>query len=269
VENGYFDRASDRGTFELEIVESTRELSEPSFSLGLEDGVAHLNMALPPEAEVGDHIVLQATVRDPTLTDPFVNMIRLTVSPKQERPPGPPRPPHTDRHTGGGGNDPSQQGIKLPPVIPVHENDEHWHRYKFTPNTACHVISDPIDVEGKTRLEHTFYINMDNVSLKTEMKYAKQDSRLLSAKFKYGNVLLGLAILHDAEKSGGLRANGDQGDGEDESVERERERESVSVQDVIRRVTDAVAPVLLPIIDQLSGLSEEHLEELSSVGEDA
>ncbi len=267
VENGYFDRPTDRGSFELEIVESSREVSEPSFSLGLEDGVAHLNMALPPEAGVGDHLVMQATVRDPTLLEPFVSIIRLTVNAKQERPPGPPRPPRP-RHTGGG-DDPSQQGIKLPPVIPVNENDEYWRRYKFTPNTACHVISDPIDLDGKIRLEHTFYINMDNVSLKTEMKYAKQDSRLLSAKFKYGNVLLGLAILHDAEGNGGLHANADQEKSDTEAAERESERNGVSVQDVIRRVTDAVAPVLVPIIDQLSGLSEVHLEELSTVGEDA
>jgi hypothetical protein len=264
VENGYFDRATDEGIFDLEIVESTREVSEPSYSLGLEDGSAHLNLALPPEAEVGDQFVLQATVNDPTLSEPFVNLIKLTVNHKQKHPPGPSRPPRS-HHGGDGGDDPSQQGIQLPPVIPVHENDAQWVRHKFTPTTACHVISDPVEADGKTRLAHTFYINMDNISLKTEMKYAKQDSRLLSAKFKYGNVLLGLAILHHGEEAGDLRAS-DANEGD--ATDRERDT-SLPVQDLIRRVSEAVAPVLLPIIDQLSGLSEEHLEELSAVGEDA
>ena len=34
---------------------------------------------------------------------------------------------------------------------------------------------------------------------------------------------------------------------------------AVSVQDEIRNVTEAVAPVLLPMIDQLSGLDESEL----------
>ncbi len=263
VENGYFDRATDCGIFELEIVESPREVADPSFSLGLEDGIAHLNMVLPAGIEVGDRIVLQATVRDITLVDPFINIIRLTVHAKQERQPGPPRPSRS-RHRSGGGDAPSSQGIKLPPVIEVHENDEHWLRHKFSPTTGCLVISDPVVIGGKERLEHTFYINMDNVSLKTEMKYAKQDSRLLGAKFKYGNVLLGLAILHDAERAGELHADENQEDGESGVADRDYQ-----VHDTIRRVTAAVSPVLLPIIDQLSGLSDEHLEELSSVGDDA
>jgi len=258
VENGYFDRATDRGSFELEIVDAPRELSPVSFSLALEDGSAFLNMALPPDTEVGDRVVLQASVRDPTLIEPLVSMVRLTLMARQEHPPGPPR---VRAPKSGDGS----QGITLPPVISVREKDEHWVKYHFDPHTACHVISDPIEIEGKTQLEHTFYINVDNASLKTEMKYAKQDVRLLEAKFKYGNVLLGLAILHDADKAGGLRANDDQSSDEHERLNSEKE----SVQDTIRRISAAVAPVLLPIIEQLSGLNEEHLEELSVVGEDA
>lgn len=267
VENGYFDRATDQGTFELEVVDSPRELSPPSFSLALEDGAAHLNMALPQDVEVGDRLILQASVRDATVVEPFVNMIKLCVSERQIHLPGPTRP-SKPKHAGGGGEDPSQQGIKLPPVISVRENDEHWQKYGFSPSTACHVISDPVIVEGKERLEHTFYINVDNASLKTEMKYTKQDARLLEAKFKYGNVLLGLAMLHDAEKTGKVQGNGD-ASSDDRGTDGLSDHNDDSVQDTIRKVSAAVAPVLLPIIDQLSGLSEEHLEELSTSGEDA
>ncbi|MGH8645814.1 MAG: hypothetical protein ACREX4_15670, partial [Gammaproteobacteria bacterium] len=38
VENEYFDRPTDRGTFELEIIDGDREMSSPSFNLVLEDG---------------------------------------------------------------------------------------------------------------------------------------------------------------------------------------------------------------------------------------
>jgi len=256
VENEYFDRSTDRGRFDLEVVDSTGEMSNPNFNIALEDGEAHLNMALPEEAKVGDTFTLQATVRDSTLTEPFVNLIRLHVKAKQQKdPPGKPKP-KKPRGGGGTGDQDSKQGISLPEVIRVEEGDEHWVRHKFTPETACHVISDPIDVNGEPHEVHTFYINVDNVVLKTEMKYSKQDARLLEAKFKYGNVLLGLAMLHSA--GGNHTKNGASDD----------DRPHESVEDQIRRVSQAIAPVLLPMIDQLAGLNEEDLEVLSSVGED-
>jgi hypothetical protein len=92
------------------------------------------------------------------------------------------------------------------------------------------------------------------------MKYSKQDPRLLEAKFKFGNVLLGLAMLHDAEKGGALKSS--------KGSSEESDGESEQVQETIRRVSSAIAPVLIPVIDQLSGLSEEHLEEISKTGED-
>ena len=92
--------------------------------------------------------------------------------------------------------------------------------------------------------EHTFYINVHNTALMTEMKYSRQDARVLEAKFKYANVLLGLAMLHENEQSHTSPGNGEH---------------AMPVQDEIRNVTAAVAPVLLPMIDQLSGLDESEL----------
>jgi hypothetical protein len=254
VENEYFDRAVDTGMFDLEVLESSREVSSPNFSITLDDGTANLNMALPPEAEPGDELVLQATVVDSTLLEPLVNVFRLHVGPKHVHKAGP-KSEKQPKRGGGNGEKPDRQGIALPPVIPVKEGDKHWVKYKFTPETACHVISDPI--EGTTQIQHTFYINVDNRSLKTEMKYGKQDPRLLEAKFKYANVLIGLAILHDARKSGANDRGADEDQGEESTP-----------QNLIRRATTAISPVILPVIDQLSGLSEETLDEISERGED-
>jgi len=257
VENEYFDRSADRGRFDLEVLDAPRDVSEPNFSLTLEEGQAHLNMALPEETEVGDTLIIQATVNDSTLTDPFVNVFKLHVMAKQNRTPGSTKP-QKRRRGGGAGKDESKRGIALPDVIPVHEDDEHWKKHKFTPETACHVESDPVKVDGELQDVHTFYINVDNVALKTEMKYSKQNARLLEAKFKYGNVLLGLAMLH----AGGDDTAKKNGGGEKEETQE-------TVPDQIRRVTKVVAPVLLPMIDQLAGLNEEDLAEVSLVGEDA
>ena len=117
------------------------------------------------------------------------------------------------------------------------------------PMTSCHVETDPVVGEdGKEADEHTFFINVHNNTLKTEMKFSKQDSRLLEAKFKYANVLLGLAMLPDDDQRSETSDAGS-----DES----------RIEDKIRGGSEAVAPVLLPMIDQLSGLDESELEDLS------
>lgn len=251
AENEYFDRPSDKGSFDLEILDSSREMSAPSYSMTLESGRAHLNMALPVEAKPSDYIVVQTTVTDPTLTEPFINIAKLHVEKHHNRPG---KSGKKKKSKGSGtGNHRSHQGISLPEVITVKEGDTHWKRYKFTPDTACHVMSDPDD---KGNLSHVFYINADNTALKTEMKYSKQNSKLLQAKFKYGNVLLGLAMLHDDSES--IQATADE----------DTENAKDSVQDRIRHVSQAVAPVLLPMIDQLAGLNENELEALNDMTED-
>lgn len=255
VENEYFDRATDRGHFNVDVLDATREVAEPSYSITLEGGVALLNMAIPPEAEVDDYIVIQTTVNDSTLDEPFVNVLKLAVIPKQKRMGG--GGTRKNRRGSGSGDNPAQGGIALPKVVRVEENDSHWKKHGFKPDTACHVISDSVDVDGKEVMDHVFYINVDNTSLKTEMKYSKQNARVLEDKFKYGNILLGLAMLHEdnVAKKGEVASSDEYG-------------EASSVQDRIRQVSRAVAPVLLPMIDQLSGLDEDHIEEFSSVGED-
>lgn len=258
VENEYFKRPTDRGKFELLVSKSSCKMTQPNYSLVLEDGEAFLNMALPVEAKAGDWLMIQTSVNDPTLQEPFRHVIKLMIMPKQLRPPRPKG--RRRRHGGSGeGSENTQQGIELPKIEPVYKGDKYWIKYKFDESTACHVITDPIVKNGETQYEHVFYINMDNISLKTEMKYSKQDVRLLEAKYKYGNVLLGLAILHQDGSSNEITDVTDKNDSE---------RHVESVQDRIRNVSRAVAPVLLPMIDQLAGLNENDIESGSVIGED-
>lgn len=255
VENDYFNRVTDSGNFELEVVDSDTDVSAPNANITLDNGEAHLNMTLPDEVAIGDSLIVKTTVDDPTLTKPFINLIKLTVLAKQTK-----KPSHNKnaRKTGtGAGDDGQKLGISLPSIVPVRYGDENWSLYKFQPETATHVVSEPTEIDGKEQICHTFYINVDNTSLKTEMKHSKQDSRLLEAKFKYGNVLLGLAMLHDCEQDSNGKGKSD---GPSEGAQPIDER--------IRVVTEAIAPVLLPMIDQLSDLDETSLDEGAVVGED-
>jgi hypothetical protein len=200
---------------------------------------------------------VQTTVNDATLVEPFVNIMKLRLLPKQPRKPTGSKPRKKPGRAGAG-DSAGQQGIKLPKVVPVRQDDKYWGKYGFTLDTGCHVISDAIELEGREQIEHVFYINLDNNSLRTEMKYSKQDPRLLEAKFKYGNVLLGLAMLHQAE-SDQLRSK---------ASDTAEDRQTVAIQEQIRQVSTAVAPVLLPMIDQLAGLDEDDVDAFGMIGED-
>jgi len=239
VENSYFDRATDNGRYDIEILDN-EDLTAPGGHFSLDDGDAYLSISLPQEAKVGDRFTIESRVDDPTLVEPFVNLVHLTVIDKTNRPGGSPK--HKKKGGSGSGDKGQGQGITLPEVVVVKEGDENWKRYKFDSDTACHVVSDLNHTDGKETLQNTFYINASNTSLLTEMKYQKVDARVLEAKFKYGNVLLGLAMLHEAD----LKSNGKKPSDENE----------IPVTDQIDHVTRAVAPVLLPMIDQLSGIDE-------------
>lgn len=253
VENGYFDRPKEEVVFKLEL--SDKQMTNPDYTMNLKDGTASLNLALPVEAKEGDSISLEATVHDSVILKSFENSILLNVVKRQEHSQGSKK--SRDRRQGSGsGKSKSMLGISLPKVISVRENDDQWKRHNFDNDTACHVISEA-DGDGGD-IEHVFYINMSNTSLLTEMKYLKKRSRsqenshsLLEAKFKYGNVLLGLAMLHTKNED-------DNGEGED-----------TTIQEKIRIFTAAVAPVLIPMINQLSGLNEEDIEAFDASSEDS
>lgn len=248
VVKDYFKRAANPGRNVVEFIDPPRELDEPSYSMRIEAGNAYLNMKLPENVEAGDRLLLQVTVSDPTLLEPFVNLVSIRVRTLTNRKAGEPR-----SQTRGG----SKAGIALPKVITVREGDANWKTYDFTSEVACHVISDPVTEDGVSRLERVFYINADNIALRTELKYGQQDPRLLEAKFKYATVLLGLALLNK-EKSSASGELGHRGsNGREENAQE-------GVEDLVRRFTSAVAPVLLPIIDNLSGLREEDFDMIGS-----
>lgn len=259
VEDEYFDRATDPGRFDFAVYAGSDLNIVPAYSLALESGEGVLNLSMSSDLRVGDVVTFRAEVNDSTLPSPIVNLIQITVVEKQESGGG--GGGNKKRQTGGEGDDQSDQGIALPRVIPVRAEDKYWVKYNFTPNTACHVISEPVDIEGESKLDHTFYINVDNTALKTEMKYSKQDPRLLEAKFKYANVLLGLALLHEGGKSTRKTE-------ENSASQAADAKENPTPEDQIRVFTEAVAPIVLPMIDQLAGLEETELEEFSSIGED-
>jgi hypothetical protein len=84
---------------------------------------------------------------------------------------------------------------------------------------------------------------MDNLFLKSELKSSRDDIEMTKGRWVYGLVLMGLALLHDdvqTKKSRPANATAEQ---EPESIEKQ-----------IEHFTQALAPVLLPMINSLGAM---------------
>ncbi len=159
-------------------------------------------------------------------------------------------------------------GISLPNMVEVHEQEWAEKDPPFDKYTALRIRISALEAEpgqgqsGETESQdvYDFLINMDNVFLKSELKVGGEDLEVLKARWKYGLVLVGLALLHDENQAKKPRneedaENADAGNGE-------------NIEKKIERFTKAVAPVLLPMINSLGALDMEGALAMTASGED-
>lgn len=252
VENEYFKRTSNPGWYDIEVIETSTGRHDGftlQNSMILHDGLAHWSILLPEDMEIGETITLQLTVSDDTLNDPFTNVLVLNVGPKSN-PSGGRKGKQRTSTSGGGGEESS--GIDMPEVIEVKEED--WPKHGFTDKSACKIVQEN---DGS----YTFYVNVDNVSFRHEMKRSKEDPSLLKAKFEYGNVLVGLALIQDDRQgadhgSGGVQ----QADGEG--------NHRIPIESRVFETTRALGPFIIPMINYLGSLSQEDVGTAASAGDE-
>jgi hypothetical protein len=254
--NDYFSRPVDPGDRSLFIISNGSRLPVRDYTMNLRNGIASLNVRLPANCREGDRLRFVLTVTDPTQIDPFENSFVVDVM--EPTVPG----------TGGGngrGKPPGRgqgkdrelpSGIALPPIIEVLEDEWDKKDPPFDQYTALRIkhggSADESNENGNSRDIYDFYINMDNAFLKSELKTSSQEIAITRAQFKYGMVLLGLALLHDDADLTRFRAGTNGMDYEEDAVERDIERD-------VEEFTRAVAPVLLPMIEALGGLDLENV----------
>ena len=217
--NDFFVREKYPGAYEL-----LREgiLAEDHI-VHLHNGVATLNVELPQNAKVGDIYHYSFTVTDTNVDRAFNNEFEIHVVENHESTGG-----------GGGRTPPSggqngktaltPMGISLPKVEEIHK--ERWDEFDFTKESALCV--------RRFGEAYDFFVNMDNIHLQTEIKpIAKNEGKmkLLKARYKYSMVLLGLSVL-------GYYDNHKEDTGNEDSAE-----------DVIKKISEMLSPVILPMID--------------------
>jgi hypothetical protein len=260
AENDYFGRALEPGDFSL--FSSVNGANTPVSNFtgpNLNNGIATLSVRLPDDAQVGGKIEFVATVTDPYREQPFENRFIVLVKPEVTPSGGEggrQKPPSTE--DGKGREQPA--GITLPHIIEVTEAE--WPAHGFDKFTALRIkdaggSQDNGDEKNVTRYD--FFINVDNLFLKTEMKAPKADVSLLKARFTYGMVLTGLGLLqqdieNQSKKEGESERNQDDDGGED-------------IEQRVEQVTKALAPIMLPMIDSLGALDVEEVAASTASGE--
>lgn len=269
VENGYFERSEMPGRYHVEVIDGSLEGQEIDHSITLSDGIANWSINLPEDyLKAGDELTLQCSVTDDTLIDPFVNIAKISIlsqvdheqgTKKKKKPEG--AGAEGSGGTGAGGKDgkstssgqASEGGIAMPPIIEVDESMPEWTQHGFDESTACIVIDDGDDSQAK----YSFYINVANISLRTELKGSDADAELIKKKFIWANVLIGLALINDCRNGRDKKSN--------PNVEVDDEP---TIPMVVNRTTKALAPFLVPMIDYLGALTAEEASALAQAGDE-
>ena len=245
VECGYFSRDIDRGDFKL--VYNDTEIVDDHV-LNLQNGIANLTITLPEKCTRGDKLSYSAITIDRTLLNPFVNQFELSIvgesnpsggNGRRRKPPG--SNPGSDRE--------NPSGLNLPSIIEVSE--EKWSHYTpaFDKFTAIRVMNAG---EAGGEDVYDFFVNMDNIYLQNHLKYEVrvdgEGANLVKAQFKYGLVLIGLALIKpEAARKESANRNSPTDTSEDE----------ISTEEIVERYSSAVAAVLIPVINSLGELNVE------------
>ncbi|NMC20338.1 MAG: hypothetical protein GYA33_07945 [Thermogutta sp.] len=264
AENDYFGRATETGQFSLFLVKGeNREPVTDYVGPNLQNGIGTLSVQLPPDCQVGHMLSFVAVVTDATRIDPFENRFAVKIKPAAppsgsagERRKPPDGEPGEDREV--------PMGIALPNIIPVYEKDWEAQTPRFDRFTALQIKNAGDDGAENADVKpiFDFYVNMDNVYLKTELKLGHRDPEVTRARFTYGLVLLGLALVQENEAA---KTKPEVADAEGE--EEENEGGEVNIERRVAEFTRAVAPVLLPMIESLGDLDDEPAPSIGGSGE--
>ena len=252
VNNDYFVRTSMPGRYEIRQIHSPDEKVFINSSLALHNGFGNWSMDIPDELNPGDIITLECVVSDEVNPDGFTNILTLTMVPKSDK-----KSTNTtnrkSRTSGGEAKgDELDDGITLPEIVKVVR--EEWGTCGFDERSATAIVRDVCEEQDN----YTFYINVDNIYLRTDMKASSSEANLVEAKFVYANVLSGLAIIQDL---------GNKKIAKSTDAENDPNGDDVDIDKSVRQFTRAMAPFYLPMIDNLGELSEKDTSNLGEIGD--
>jgi hypothetical protein len=232
VVNDYFDRPKDQGVFKAFI----NDVETTNVDVNLWNGFGYLNVNLTGYT-IGNKLKIRTEAMDVSRTETITEEFYVIVMEQQQR--TQPTTPPTRRRPSGpddGAEETQPAGFALPAIIELSKdgrNGSHlWEEQGFDKNSALKVLGSEED-------GYDFFLNIDNIHLRTEIRGAKpEDALSIEGKYKFGQVLLGLAMLKDATK---LESS-------------DPENPGMGIFELIEKSSQAWSPVIIPMIDNLSAL---------------
>jgi hypothetical protein len=243
AEDDYFMRELDPGASRLLQVLDGEEVEVQDWAMrGPRSGVGQLTLnQLPEEAQIGDELRYLLEITDPSRIDAFTNEFVLKVKPAVSTSSG--GGGKTSSKNAGSGSSGGSSTLQLPNIKEVHE--EEWGDHPgFNELTALRVVNAGSTDDATDAADiYDFYINVDNKYLRTVQKESKVEPKLLQAKFVYGMVLVGLALLQDDQ----LASTTPPPEGDETAHAGDAEQ-------LVERSTRALAPILLPMLETIGAL---------------
>ena len=219
AENDYFERVANAGEIDLYVNNEPYD----DFSINLWEGKGTLRIQTDSDWKLGQVIEVTTKITDINRAQPFVETFFIEREEPSVNPPGSPSEPRS--------------GFDIPKAKPIRKDE--WDKYLFNKYSALKVEEN----DG----ENYYYVNVDNIHLKTEQKHSKFHSKLfLENQYISAMVLIGLALLQEDKEK--------QNDAEDESQDT-RDRD---IFQEIEETTKKLSMVLLPMINGLGDLSNDN-----------
>lgn len=242
----YFIRDASPGAWRVRVRAGDDWVDVPDWSsTGPRSGLAQLWLnELPEGAGVGDVYEYTIEIADDSRLESLSNRLFVAVVPA---------------NAGGGGRSARERGgnkgkgksggpneLALPPITPVHEPD--WTSQGMNEQSALKIQLADAGDESDEAAAYDFFVNVDNRYLRIAQKEARSDANLLEKQFLYGMVLVGLALLQEHQE----RTRGH----DDEIGE---PNFGATAPEFIENATRAIAPIFLPMLESLGGLSIDDL----------
>ena len=240
AENNYFDRSLSPGKWTITDTEGNG-LTNLWGRTGPVDGIARFywdTSSVPPMLlRPGTSFEIALAVEDDSRVGPLGGAVQI----------------HIVEPTEGSGGDGSRRrggsdGVEPPKVVWVHEEDwEGQTPEPFTASTAVRILQDPSASEGKTAWD--FYVNVDNEHIHGFSRRKNQPIEVARNMFASAAVFLSLGLVRGVSQR--ARNGGSNGWAPD------HELGDITAPDLVAAVSDYLAPVLLPIIENLQPSAPE------------
>jgi hypothetical protein len=239
VSNDYFDRSKDPGSFRLFI----NGAESKDIGVNLWNGFAHLNV-LVENYDIGETLMFRTEVSDINRYEPIVEEFVVKViepAKKSNQSPGGRKAPSSNKD----GNDSKKQdGFAVPQITEVSKDGRtghSWEEQGFKESSA-------LKVKGSDDDGYDFFVNIDNIHLLTELKVANNaDIKAVEAKYKFGLTLIGIALL---QHFGNVQTN----------------EEGEDIFYIIEETSQAISPIIIPMIDSLGALEMEDILAMPEEG---